>query len=523
MVFAVALAIILAFVLWGALFPDQLGSTAQMALDFSTEKFGWFYLLSAFGFLIFALYLAFSRFGLIKLGKDEDEPEYSTTSWFAMLFSAGMGIGLVFWGVAEPVSHYIDPPEDTEPGTSQAARIAMRYSFFHWGLHPWAIYSVISLALAYFQFRKGYKGLISSTFVPLLGDRVNGPIGKTIDVLAVIATAFGVATSLGLGTLQIAGGIQQIFGYASTTVVQVIIIAVVTVLYLISSTTGLDKGIRILSNVNLTVAVVLMLFVLFVGPTAFIFDTFTVTLGGYVQNLIQMSLRMTPFSDSTWVAAWTLFYWAWWISWAPFVGTFIARVSRGRTIRQFVLGVLLVPSLFGCFWFAVFGGSGIYSECFQNSGLAEAVKEDVTSALFLMLQNLPLGSIAALIALLLIAMFFITSADSATFVLGMLSSNGNLNPSSKIKITWGLVQSSIAVVLLISGGLTALQTASIVVALPFAIIMIGMCVSLYKALSEEDRENRKREKRMIADYRSMLDAAAAGEKDLSIKNNQKFD
>lgn len=523
MVFAVALAIILAFVLWGALFPDQLGASAQAALDFSTEKFGWFYLLAAFGFLIFALYLAFSRFGRIKLGQDDDEPEYSTLNWFAMLFSAGMGIGLVFWGVAEPVSHYIDPPEGTEPGTSQAAQVAMRYSFFHWGLHPWAIYSVISLALAYFQFRKGYKGLISSTFVPLLGDRVNGPIGKAIDILAVIATAFGVATSLGLGTLQIAGGIQQIFGVSSTIVIQIVIIAVVTVIYLISSSAGLDKGIRILSNVNMVVAVALLLFVLFAGPTAFIFDTFTVTIGGYVQNLVQMSLRMTPFSDSTWVAAWTLFYWAWWISWAPFVGTFIARVSRGRTIREFILGVMLVPSLFGCFWFAVFGGSGIYSARYQGSGLASAVEEDVTSALFLMLNNLPLGIIVSVVALLLIAMFFITSADSATFVLGMLSSNGTLNPPVKIKITWGLVQSSIAVVLLVSGGLAALQTASIVVALPFAVIIIGMCFSLHKALVEEDREIRKREKRRLAEYESLIKNLAAKDAKLVAENNQKSD
>ncbi|GGN92624.1 glycine betaine uptake BCCT transporter [Saccharibacillus kuerlensis] len=515
MVFVVALTIIIAFVLWGAFFPEQLGNSAQIALDFSTEKFGWFYLLTAFGFLVFALYLAFGRFGRIKLGKDEDEPEYSTTSWFAMLFSAGMGIGLVFWGVAEPVSHYIDPPEELEGGTALAARISMRYSFFHWGLHPWAIYSVIALSLAYFQFRKGYKGLISSTFVPLLGERVNGPIGKTIDVLAIIATTFGVATSLGLGTLQIAGGIEQIFGYQSSTFMMVIIIVIVTVLYLGSSTTGLDRGIRILSNANLVIAVLLLLFVLFVGPTSFIFDTFTVTLGGYMQNLVQMSLRMTPFSDSTWVAAWTLFYWAWWISWAPFVGTFIARVSKGRTIREFVLGVLLVPSLFGCLWFAVFGGAGIYSERYQNSGLADAVQNDVTSALFLMLQNLPMGIIVSFLALMLIAMFFITSADSATFVLGMLSSNGDLHPSGKIKVTWGIVQSSIAIVLLVSGGLSALQTASIVVALPFAIIMIGMCVSLHKALSEEHRESRKRDKRMLAEYKSIFDAA----KEQQLKEN----
>ncbi|WP_059042814.1 glycine betaine uptake BCCT transporter [Paenibacillus rubinfantis] len=495
MVFIISFLIILLFVLWGALAPDQLAATADRVLGFSIGSFGWFYLMTTLGLLVFSFYLAFSKHGQIKLGDDDDEPEYSNLSWFAMLFSAGMGIGLVFWGAAEPLSHYLTPPEGAEGGTAQAARLAMRYSFFHWGLHPWGVYTLISLALAYFQFRKGYRGLISMTFIPLLGEkRVQGFLGKTIDVLAVIATAFGVATSLGLGTLQISGGLQHLFGIPNTLITQAIIIASVTVLFLLSATSGLDKGIKLLSNTNLIIAVTLLVFVLVAGPTSFIFDTFTSTLGAYLQNLVVMSLRMTPFTQGTWVGNWTLFYWSWWIAWAPFVGTFIARVSRGRTIKEFVLGVLLVPSAFGFVWFAVFGGTGLNMEMFKQAGLAQAVQEDVTTALFLMLEQLPLGTLIAAVATLLIITFFVTSADSATFVLGMLSSKGTLNPSNKVKLTWGIMQSLIALTLLISGGLNGLQTASIVAALPFAVIMLGMCVSLLKALNGEDKERKRKER-----------------------------
>jgi glycine betaine transporter len=488
MVFYISIALVILFVLWGVLSPQHLSETAGQMLGFTTEKFGWFYLLAAFAFLVFALYLAFSKYGKIRLGKDEDRPEYSNVTWFAMLFSAGMGIGLVFWGVAEPMFHYMAPPMGIEGATPEAARTAMRYAFFHWGLHPWGIYTIIALALAYFKFRKGYKGLISHTFYPLIGERVNGPLGKTIDILAIIATAFGVATSLGLGTLQINGGLNYLFGLPNQITVQLIIIAIITVLYLISATTGLERGIKWLSNANLWLASILLIFTLFLGPTSFIFETFTVTLGGYLQNLIQMSLRLTPFTQGTWVASWTLFYWAWWIAWAPFVGMFIARVSRGRTIREFVLGVLLVPSLFSFIWFSVFGGTALNLDMFQGKGIAKAVQADMTSALFATFQHLPLGTVMAGLATLLIITFFITSADSATFVLGMLSSKGRLDPSIKIKMTWGILQSSIAVVLLLSEGLKALQTASIVTALPFAAIMLAMCVSILKALGQEQQE-----------------------------------
>lgn len=495
MVLYVSVAIILVFVLWGIISPAALSSTFDSLLGFTTTQFGWFYLLAAVGFLIFSLYLAFSKYGSIKLGKDDDEPEYSNVSWFGMLFSAGMGIGLVFWGVAEPLSHFMNPPMDIQTQTAEAARVAMRYSFFHWSLQPWAIYTIISLALAYFQYRKGYGGLISQVFRPLLGDRVDGWFGKSVDILAVIATAFGVATSLGFGALQINGGLSQLFGIQIHVMVQMVIIALVTVLYLISATTGLDKGIRILSNTNLLIAISLLLLVLFLGPTAFLFDTFTTSLGSYLQNLVQMSLRLTPFSQKSWVANWTLFYWAWWIAWAPFVGTFIARVSKGRTIKEFILGVLIVPSLFSCIWFSVFGGTGLYFDMFHNIPIAEAVEKDTTSALFITLQQLPVGNILSFVATLLIITFFITSADSATFVLGMLSSKGTLNPTNKVKLLWGIIQSSVAVVLILSGGLKGLQTASIITALPFAIVMIGLCFSIKKDLKQELTEQKKKEMR----------------------------
>jgi len=493
MVFWISVAIVLLFVIWGAVIPQNFGNAANAALEFTTSSFGWLYLMATFGFLIFAIYLAFSKYGKIVLGTEDDEPEYSNMSWFAMLFSAGMGIGLVFWGVSEPIFHYLTPPMG-EGQTPEAASIALRYAFFHWGLHPWGVYAIIALSLAYFQYRKGYKGLISQTFYPLLGERVNGSIGKTIDVLAIIATVFGVATSLGLGTLQINGGLSYMFGISNTVFVQIIIILIVTVLYLVSATTGLDKGIKILSNTNLVIAGGLLLFALILGPTSFIIDSFTSTLGGYLQNLVSMSLRLTPFTQNPWIGSWTLFYWAWWIAWAPFVGLFIARVSKGRTIKEFIIGVLLVPSLFSFIWFAVFGGLALHEEMFEGKNIAAAVEKDVTSALFITLENLPLGVWLAGIATLLIVIFFITSADSATFVLGMLSSKGDLNPANKVKITWGVLQSSIAIVLLLSGGLQALQTASIISALPFAIIMALMCVSIHKSLKEEARLERKKER-----------------------------
>jgi len=476
------------FVLWGTLLPDHLTNVTSKIQEFLQKKFGWFYLLSATSFLVFVVIIIFSRYGSIKLGKDDEEPEYSYLSWFAMLFSAGMGIGLVFWGVAEPLSHYAAPPL-AEKETPQAAQAALKYSLFHWGLHPWGIYTLIGLGLAYFKFRKNAPGLISAIFTPILGDRVNGPIGRAIDILAIFATVFGVATSLGFGAVQISAGLSFLFGIENNFITQVVIIVVVTVLFTLSALSGLDKGIKYLSNTNVLLAVLLMFFLLFVGPTNFMMNFFTTTLGAYLQELPQLSLRITPFPESElsqWTQSWTVFYWAWWIAWAPFVGTFIARISRGRTVREFIIGVLAVPTLFSALWFAVLGGGGIYSEMFNHAGIVQVMNDKGTEiALFKFLEQYPLAPILITLAILLISSFFITSADSATFVLGMLTTGGRLNPTKSVKLTWGVVQSAAAVVLLASGGLAGLQTASIIAAFPFTFVMIGIGISLYKTLKTD--------------------------------------
>ncbi|SDJ04480.1 glycine betaine uptake BCCT transporter [Salimicrobium halophilum] len=495
-VFYISVVIAFLFIGWGVIpesvLPDgNLSNVTGIIQGFLTDKFGWFYLLSATGFVIFSIYLVFSKYGKLKLGKPEDEPEYPYITWFAMLFSAGMGIGLVFWGAAEPLSHFHTPavPEQ-EAQTPDAAYSAMKYSFFHWGLHPWAIYATLALALAYFKFRKGAPGVISATLTPLLGEkRVQGPIGTTVDSIAVFATIFGVATSLGLGALQISSGLGfTIPGLEDTFTLQFIIIVAVTILFMISAMTGLNKGIKYLSNTNIVLALLLLLFMVFAGPTNFIMDFFTTSFGGYIRDLPYMSFRLTPFAeeDNTWVEAWTIFYWAWWISWAPFVGTFIARVSRGRTIREFVLGVLLVPTIFGALWFSAFGGTTIGLEYFDgidiNSDMAELGTE---VALFSMFEHVPLGSIMSFVGLLLISTFFITSADSATFVLGMQTTGGSLNPNRKVKFTWGVIQAGAASVLLWQGGLGALQTAAIISAFPFTFILIMICFSLMIAFKDE--------------------------------------
>jgi glycine betaine transporter len=494
-VFYISAIVVALFIIWGIIPKDvwpnaNLDNVTNIIQTFLVDKFGWFYLLSATAFVVFSIYLIFSKYGNIKLGRPGDKPEYSYLTWFAMLFSAGMGIGLVFWGAAEPISHYHAPPFGAEE-TGDAASTAMQYSFFHWGIHPWAIYATIALALAYFKFRKQAPGVVSAVLEPIFGDRIKGAWGTVIDFIVVFATIFGVSTSLGLGAIQISGGLSYVTGIESTITVQLIIIAIVTVLYITSAMTGLNKGIKYLSNANLALAVLLMLFVLFLGPTNFILDYFTTTLGSYIQNLPSMSLRMTPFSEakSDWQNKWTFFYWAWWIAWAPFVGTFIARVSRGRTIREFVLGVILVPTIFGALWFSVFGGSAIHLEVFKDANIIQIINDlGEETALFAVLENFPIGSVISVIAILLICTFFITSADSATFVLGMQTTGGSLDPANSVKFIWGIIQSSAAAVLLWQGGLSALQTASIIAAFPFAIIMILIIFSLVKSFRREAKE-----------------------------------
>ncbi|MFZ5969511.1 MAG: glycine betaine uptake BCCT transporter [Bacillota bacterium] len=480
-VFMISLVVVALIVAWGLLAPANFESAANASFNFLVGNFGWFYLISMFSFVLFCIWIALSKYGHIKLGPDDSKPEYSYFSWFAMLFSAGMGIGLVFWGIAEPLNHYV-APLGMEGGTIAAADFAMKKSFFHWGLHPWANYSVLALALAYMQFRKNKPGLISSIFIPLLGEeRVKGPIGQTVDILAVFATVAGVATSLGLGTLQINSGLNYLFGLPENTAVQVGIVAVVTVMFMMSAVTGLDKGIKFLSNLNLSIAGILTVLAFLIGPTVMIINALTNATGMYFGDFIRDSFMIEVFGDSQWFGWWTIFYWAWWIAWAPFVGTFIARISKGRTIREFVVGVLLVPAFGSFLWFAVFGTMGI------NLGMevaAEAIKSTPT-AFFVVMSHYPMGSIISFVAVILLVTFFVTSADSATFVLGMMTSDGDLNPTTQKKVIWGVIQSLLALALMIAGGLGMLQTASIAAAFPFAFVMLFGMVSLVKALKTE--------------------------------------
>lgn len=497
-VFYISITLSILFILWGAFAPENLEKVSSTLQNFLQVKFGWFYLITASALLLFAIFLAFSKYGNVKLGKDDDEPEYSTFSWFSMLFSAGMGIGLVFWSIAEPISHFNIPPF-SEGNSPEAAETALRYSFFHWGLHPWGIYAVIALALAFFKFRKDAPGTISAIFYPLLGDHINGPIGRTIDTIAVFATVFGVATSLGLGAIQINGGLHFLNENISNGfLTQLLIIIAVTILFMISVISGIGRGIKWLSNINIILAILLMVFFLFMGPTTFLLNLFTTSLGNYIEYLPRMSFRLSPFDNENgdWIQGWTIFYWAWWIAWSPFVGTFIARVSKGRTIREFVFGVLAVPTLFGALWFSIFGGTGIHIEMFGEGGIWEAMNfgENTEIALFATLEHLPLSTIATIISIVLIGSFFITSADSATFVIGMQTTNGMLNPPLRVKIIWGLVQAAAAAVLLWSGGLAALQTASIVSAFPFTFILILIMISLHKGLKNEEIKTTRKKK-----------------------------
>ena len=486
-VFKVSFSLAAAFLLWGALAPRQLARVTGAIQVWLLGAFGWFYLWCAAGLLLCAVGLVFSRYGNIPLGRDGEKPEFPLLTWFAMLFCAGMGIGLVFWGVAEPSSHFYHPPHG--PGkNSEAASLAIQYSFFHWGLHPWAIYTMVGMCLAYSQFRKQTPGLISETCRPLLGARSDGTMGHVINVIAVFATVFGVATSLGFGAIQISGGMSYLFGVTNSIATQLGLIIFVTGLYMVSAQTGLQRGIKYLSNLNMVLALGLMGFLLLLGPTRFIMEVFSTSWGKYLHNLPKMSLNLAPFEESTWIQDWTLFYWAWWIAWAPFVGMFIARISKGRTVREFVLGVLLVPTLFCALWFSIFGGTAISLDMFDHVGIKQVIEaQGKEVALFTVLEQYPLGGLMSLVAIFLIATFFITSADSATFVLGTLTTRGNLNPPNVIKFTWGTIQSVAAAVLLWSGGLKGLQTGSILAAFPFALIMMVMVWSLLKSFREEMR------------------------------------
>jgi choline/carnitine/betaine transport len=494
--FGVAAALAVAFLVWGVVDSEGMGTTTGDLLGWLETTFGWLFILVSASFLLFSAYLAVTRYGNIKLGPDDSEPEFSTFSWVSMMFATGMGIGLMFWGVAEPLTYLTAtdassiPPGRGDPSTPDSARVAMEYAFFHWGFHPWAMYAVIGLAIGYFAYRKGTGNLVSGAFGPLLGRRATEGPGKAIDVIAIFATLFGSATSLGLGALQITGGLDDVFATGESKWLTVVVIAVLTTCFVLSAVTGIEKGVQFLSNANAIAALLLVFFLFVVGPTVFILSTFTESLGGYLTHLPTMAFRTGAFGGSEFLDTWTIFYWAWWISWTPFVGMFIARISKGRTIRQFVVYVILVPSLVSFVWFSILAGSAFDLQLSGAKDLGAVLADEGTeSALFATLREYPLSSITVVLAVFLVAIFFITGADSASIVMGMLSQHGEEHPMRWLVIFWGVAQGAVAAVLLFSGGLGALQTLVIIVAGPFMLVICAMCVSLMKALREEPYES----------------------------------
>jgi glycine betaine transporter len=485
-VFAIAAGISVAFVLIGVIFKDEMATVVGDILAWLLDNLGWVFVLSTAAFLAFVVFLAVTPYGRIRLGKDEDRPEFRTVSWVAMMFSAGMGIGLMFFGVAEPISHLAAPPLGlAKPGTDAAAATAMEYTYFHWALHPWALYAVVGLALGYFCFRKGMPNLISSVFYPVLGDRVNGPIGKAIDILAIFATMFGSATSLGLGALQINSGLDFVWDVNQTTGLAVVIIGVLTLLFVISAVSGVERGVQWLSNFNMGLAVLLLLFILIVGPTVFIFGTLVTGVGDYFSGLIGRSFETGAFGGAEWLGSWTIFYWVWWMSWTPFVGTFLARISKGRTIREFVTGVLLIPTGVTFVWFAIMGGSALNLQLTGEANLIDTVAQPEV-ALFTLLEQFPLSTLTSIVVIVLVAVFFVSGADAASIVMGMLTCRGILEPPRAIVAFWGTAMGGVAITLLVAGGLDTLQQAAIVAGAPFALLMIVLCLSFFKALRQED-------------------------------------
>ncbi len=504
-VFIPALAILVVVVVVAVVFPDRTGDALSTVQEAIVSSFGWYYVLVVAGFVGFSLWMGLSRFGDIKLGRDDEEPEFGLPAWFAMLFAAGMGIGLVFWGAAEPLTFTFS---DVKPGMSgeggELAQKAMAQVFVHWGFHAWAIYVVIGLALAYATHRRGRPISIRWALEPLLGDRVKGWVGDVIDVAAIVGTVAGVATSLGLGVTQIAAGLVHlgVFEEAGDPLLIGLIVAITT-LATISVVTGVGKGIKWLSNINLGLAAVFLIAVLVLGPTLFLLREWVQNIGVYFRDVLPLTFSTNAFSGDdgqSWQGSWTTFYWGWWISWAPFVGVFIARISRGRTIREFVAGVLLVPTMVTFLWFSVLGGAAVYQQMFGGGGLVgqdgdgnpTVVPEQ---ALFDMLNGLPLGGLLSGIAIVLVAIFFITSSDSGSLVVDMLASGGDPEPPTWSRVTWAVVEGMVAIALLLAGGLGALQTGAIITALPFSVILIAMCFATYKALSSEHRVMVRAERR----------------------------
>ncbi len=449
-----------------------------------SEYFGWFFVVCVNLYLIFTLYLAFSKYGNIRLGGKNAIPEFSRSAWFAMLFSAGMGIGILFWSVAEPIYHFTTPPYGDATG-AEAAQLAMKTTFLHWGLHPWGIYSLVGMALAFFSFNRKLPLAIRSIFYPILGDRVHGIWGDIIDVIAVMATLFGLATSLGLGVRQVNAGLSHLFGIPETPNIQVVLIAVITLAATLSVISGLDQGVKRLSEMNLNLGAILLVFILLFGPTVFILDAFVQNTGAYLNDFFHMSLWTESYAQTDWQNNWTVFYWAWWISWSPFVGMFIARISKGRTIREFVFSVLMIPSLLTFLWITAFGGSALFLEINNMASLAAPIMDNVAISIYKLLEQFPFSVVSNFVAVMLVVSFFVTSSDSGSLVVDAFTSGGKLNSPVGQRIFWATMEGAVAAVLLLGGGLSALQTAAITTGLPFAALLLLMAWSLYKGLDQE--------------------------------------
>ncbi|WP_423813703.1 BCCT family transporter [Psychrobacter sp. 219-2-C] len=504
-VFITSSVLIVGFIIFGSLFSETAATLFSFLQAFIAEKFRWLFIILFNMALVFCIYLTASRYGDIRLGKQTERPQYSLFSWIAMLFSAGIGIGLVYWGTAEPLYHFMAPPLG-EAETLESAKQAMNLSFLHWGLHAWAIYTIVALSLAYFHFRRGLPLSIRSTLYPILGQRIYGKWGHTVDVLAVFGTMFGVVTSLGLGVMQINAGLEGLFGIPSTLTIQFIIIAFVTSLACGSLMLGLDKGIKRLSDINMGLTGILLAFMVILGPTLFIFDSFIENVGNYLANIVTLSTWSEAYSNTDWQKAWTIFYWAWWVSWSPFVGVFIARISRGRTIREFVFGVLLIPMTILFFWFTTFGGVAIQMEMLAgmnpevvSPGLVAAVQADYGSAIFKLVEYYPLTKPITLLIVVMIVLWFVTSSDSASFVIDMLTAGGDTNPPKIQRLFWALMQGLIAAILLAAGGLDALQAAAIVAGLPFALVIFVMMYALLRGMSRDRLILYRNQQRYITD------------------------
>ena len=487
----VAATLTVAFLVVGVVFSDRMEVVAENVYADISRQFGWVFVLSTAGFVFFILYLALSRYGRVKLGDPDEKPAYSTFSWIAMMFALGVGIGLIFYGAYEPVTLWAQPPPGgPAPRTDQAAVVGMQYSIFHWALHPWAFFGVAGLAFAYTTIRKGRPSLVSATLQPLLGKRSDGPIGRSIDTWVVMTTTVGNAVTLGLGALQIIAGLGFISNIHSSTVVLTIVVGLLTAGFIVSAVAGVDKGIKRLADFNTLIAIALGLFILVLGPFRFIFDLMSEAVGGYIFNFLPMSFQTGAFADGHWMQDWTIFLWAWGISWAPYVGSFLAKISRGRTIREYVFGVLIAPSLATIVWFAILGGATLDLQLSGKRDIASVASQSAQAAFFEVLNAFPLSAVTSVAVIVLAAVFFISGADAGAIVLGTFSSKGIDEPKKWLVVAWGLLVGAVALALLVIGGLDALQWGAMIVACPFVLFLVAMCVGLWKELRADMESGR---------------------------------